>query len=93
MNKKITISEGFLINEIQGLIKPNNLILLNDHDNTFDSVMVALMDVCEHTREQAEQCSVITHYHGKCAVKKGSYVELKYMQEALQLRGIETNIE
>ena len=91
--RKSSVSEKFLVGEIQSLIKPNNLIVLNDNDNTFDSVIVALMDVCDHTREQAEQCSVITHYKGKCLVKKGTYGELKAMQDALGNSGIGANIE
>ena len=91
--KKTSVSEKFLVDEIQSLIKPNNLIVLNDNDTTFDRVIVALMDVCDHTREQAEQCSVITHYKGKCLVKKGTYGELKTMQDALEYRGICASIE
>jgi len=92
-NKKISISEGFLVDEIQSIIKPNQLIMLNDNDNSFDAVIVALIDVCSHTHEQAEQCSVITHHKGKCLVKSGTYRELKTMQDALEYRGIGSRIE
>lgn len=91
--RKSSVTEGYLIGDINGLIKPNNLVVLNDSESSFDSVIVALMDICYHTREQAEQCSVITHYKGKCLVKNGSYSELKEMQESLQDRGIEASIE
>jgi len=45
--------------------------------NTFDHVVETLIRVCGHTLEQAEQCSIIVHYKGKCTVKTGSYEELK----------------
>ncbi len=35
------------------------------------------MSACEHTPEQAEQCSIIVHFKGKCGVKTGTYNELK----------------
>ena len=90
---KSLLTEKFLIEEIQSLLNPNHLIMLNDNDTTFDSVIVALMDVCDHTHQQAEQCSVITHHKGKCIVKKGSYGELKAMKDALSDRGIGASIE
>ncbi|MCS7073088.1 MAG: ATP-dependent Clp protease adaptor ClpS, partial [Bacteroidia bacterium] len=33
------------------------LVLYNDDVNTFDWVIVSLVEVCEHTVEQAEQCA------------------------------------
>ncbi len=55
----------------------NEIILFNDDVNTFDHVIQTLVDVCEHTPMQAEQCSLIVHYNGKCAVKTGEYDDLK----------------
>ncbi len=37
----------------------------------------SLIDVCEHTLEQAEQCTILVHYKGKCTVKSGEYNDLK----------------
>ena len=51
--------------------------MFNDDVNTFDHVVETLIRVCNHTPEQAEQCSIIVHYKGKCTVKTGSYEELK----------------
>ena len=45
--------------------------------NTFDHVIETLIYACDHTPEQAEQCSIIVHYNGKCAVKTGEYDDLK----------------
>jgi ATP-dependent Clp protease adaptor protein ClpS len=55
----------------------NEIILYNDDVNTFDHVIDTLMRVCDHTLEQAKQCSIIVHYKGKCSVKSGSYSDLK----------------
>jgi ATP-dependent Clp protease adaptor protein ClpS len=57
--------------------KQNEIILYNDEVNTFDHVINTLVYACEHTPEQAEQCSLIVHYKGKCTVKTGPYDELK----------------
>ena len=57
--------------------KNNEIILYNDDVNTFDHVIETLMRVCEHTPEQAEQCSLIVHYNGKCTVKTGPMDKLK----------------
>ena len=53
------------------------IVLFNDDINTFDFVISSLIDVCDHTLEQAEQCTILVHYKGKCAVKSGEYNELK----------------
>lgn len=55
----------------------NEIVLYNDDVNTFDHVINCLIFACEHTPEQAEQCSIIVHYKGKCTVKTGEYEELK----------------
>ena len=57
--------------------KENQIVLFNDDVNTFDHVIETLMYACDHTPEQAEQCSIIVHYKGKCTVKTGSYDDLK----------------
>ncbi len=50
-----------------------NLVLYNDDYHTFDYVIKALVDICRHSYEQAEQCTILVHYRGKCVVKNGSY--------------------
>jgi len=55
----------------------HEIILFNDDVNTFEFVIDSLIDVCDHTSEQAEQCTYLVHYKGKCAVKTGEYDELK----------------
>ena len=53
------------------------IVLFNDDINTFDFVIDSLIDVCDHTLEQAEQCAILVHYKGKCSVKSGEYTKLK----------------
>lgn len=57
--------------------KLNEIILYNDDVNTFDHVIETLIYACDHTEEQAHQCSLIVHYKGKCAVKTGTFEDLK----------------
>ena len=70
-----------------------SLIVWNDDVNTFEWVIETLIEVCGHDQEQAEQCSYLIHYKGKCAVKKGAYEELKSMCDAITDRGIGATIE
>lgn len=58
-------------------VNQHEIILFNDDVNTFDFVIDSLISVCKHTLEQAEQCTYLVHYKGKCAVKTGEYDELK----------------
>ncbi len=70
-----------------------NLVVYNDDHNTFDHVINTLIKVCKHDSQQAEQCTYIIHYKGKCAVKSGTYVELKPMREGITEAGIKAAIE
>lgn len=72
---------------------PCNLIVWNDDVNTFEWVIETLMEVCGHSEEQAEQCAYIIHYHGKYAVKNGTYDELKPQCDAITDRGINATVE
>lgn len=72
---------------------PYHLVMWNDDVNTFDWVIQTLVEVCGHTEEQAEQCSLIIHFKGKCAVKNGDYETLKPMCDAITERGIGATIE
>jgi len=70
-----------------------SLIVWNDEVNTFDWVIEALVDICGHTREQAEQCAIIIDAKGKYAVKEGSYEILKPQCDAITDRGINATVE
>ena len=69
-----------------------DLTVFNDDVNTFDHVINTLIKVCSHTVEQAEQCTWIIHFKGKCSVKKGTYEDLKPMREAICDAGIDARI-
>lgn len=71
----------------------HNLIVWNDEVNTFDHVIDSLIDVCEHSPEQAEQCAMIIHNKGKYGVKRGSFDFLRPRAEALIDRGIQATID
>ena len=58
-------------------VKQHEIVLYNDDVNTFDHVIETLIYACDHTPEQAEQCSIIVHFNGKCTVKTGEYDDLK----------------
>jgi ATP-dependent Clp protease adaptor protein ClpS len=69
-----------------------DLIVFNDDFNTFEHVINTLIKACGHSNEQAEQCTWIIHFKGKCAVKTGSYEELNPMREAICEAGIDAKI-
>jgi ATP-dependent Clp protease adaptor protein ClpS len=73
--------------------RENKIVLYNDEVNTFDHVINMLVAACDHTPLQAEQCSWIVHYKGKCDVKSGSYDELKPRCTMLLEAGLTAEIE
>lgn len=75
MSTKEKIKEEFDILEQKA--HQHEIVLHNDEVNTFDFVIEALISVCEHTLEQAEQCTMLVHYKGKCTVKSGTYKDLE----------------
>ncbi|MCL9806624.1 ATP-dependent Clp protease adaptor ClpS [Flavobacterium amniphilum] len=70
----------------------HEIILYNDEVNTFDHVIETLIRVCDHEELQAEQCAILVHYTGKCAVKTGSFDELKPQCTALLDAGLSAEI-
>jgi ATP-dependent Clp protease adaptor protein ClpS len=78
---------------LEQLIDEKDLIVYNDDVNTFDHVIESLINVCDHDGIQAEQCTWIIHYKGRCGVKRGDYETLEAMCTALLERGISAEIE
>jgi ATP-dependent Clp protease adaptor protein ClpS len=70
----------------------HDLVVFNDDFNTFDHVIKVLVKVCKHSHDQAEQCTLIIHYKGKCTVKKGSIGKLKPMCQSILDAGIQAAI-
>jgi ATP-dependent Clp protease adaptor protein ClpS len=87
------IKEWEDIDVLTSVEEPCNLIVWNDEVNTFEIVIDTLMEICDHSHEQAEQCAYIIHFQGKYAVKKGSYDDLKPKCDAITDRGIGATVE
>lgn len=71
---------------------PHVIVLHNDDFNTFDYVIDCLIEICEHTLEQAQQCTFLVHYKGKCEVKTGSLEKLTPINQALLKKGLSSQI-
>jgi len=90
MSTREKISEDLLVEE--ETVKQHEIVLFNDEVNTFDHVIETLIGVCDHTPEQAEQCSIIVHHNGKCTVKTGDYDDLKPRCSKLLQAGLSAEI-
>ncbi len=75
------------------LVNDKFLILHNDDVHSFDYVTLALIEICGHSYEQASQCTLITHYKGKCDVKRGAFKALRPLKEALIERKLNATID
>ena len=89
MKEKPRFDENHLV-EDQEL---RSLTLHNDEVHTFDYVIEALMDICSHDMAQAEQCTMIVHFKGRCSVKEGSFHELKPMKDKLLGKELNATID
>jgi ATP-dependent Clp protease adaptor protein ClpS len=78
--------------ELEQITDVFDLVVFNDDVNTFDHVIKTLIKVCQHTPEQAEQCTLLIHFKGKCTVKNGSFEELRPLREAICEVGIDAKI-
>lgn len=72
---------------------PAVLVLHNDDINTFDFVMDVLIEICDHSLTQAEQCATITHYKGKCEVRTGSVNDMRELRYQLISRGLKASVD
>jgi ATP-dependent Clp protease adaptor protein ClpS len=82
-----------VVEDETGEVALRELILYNDDYHTFDFVIESLIEVCNHDLIQAEQCTFIVHYSGKCSVKNGTYDKLNPMRVALIDRGLSAVVE
>jgi len=73
--------------------KERFLVLHNDDYHTFDYVIDALIKICELDPCQAEQCTLLIHYKGKCDVKKGSFSYLRPLKNALVRKDLKATID
>ncbi len=90
MSTKEQYSEELLLAE--DTVKQQEIVLFNDEVNTFEYVIETLVEVCDHSPVQAEQCSLIVHYNGKCTVKTGEYNDLKPRCSKLLEAGLSAEI-
>jgi ATP-dependent Clp protease adaptor protein ClpS len=86
------IEEEVDLLEVVETIDMMELVVFNDDFNTFDHVIKTLIRVCKHSIEQAEQCTWLIHYKGKCTVKSGAFNYLKPYRDAMCEAGIDAKI-
>lgn len=85
--------------KLPGVYTENNksdlkkLVLFNDEVNTFDFVVNTLIEVCGQDSIQAETCTWIAHYKGKCTVKKGTSSSLKPCFDEMTLRKLTVAVQ
>lgn len=79
--------------QVAGGLNEKFLVLHNDEEHSFDYVIESLIEICDHSPEQAEQCTYIVHYKGKCDVKKGAGSYLRPFRTALVEKGLKATIE
>lgn len=77
----------------QSLDNKKILMLYNDDVNSFDHVILCLMEYCHHTLVQAEQCALLVHHNGKCDIKRGSFDDVLPIYNALLNNKLNVNIE
>jgi ATP-dependent Clp protease adaptor protein ClpS len=70
-----------------------NLVLFNDPVNTFDFVVKTLIEVCGHDALQAETCTWIAHFKGRCIVKKGTLSALQPCCDEMTFRKLTVEIQ
>lgn len=88
------VEETDVLDEVVDVIGNHaHLLVYNDDFNTFDWVIRCLIEILNHTPEQAEQLSLIVHFKGKATVKSGPKSVLKPFKDALVDRGLSAVIE
>ncbi len=73
--------------------KTHKVTLYNDDVLSFEYVMACLVQVCDHTPIQAEQCAVIAHSKGHVDIASGSFDDMYKIKETLGYVNVETSIE
>lgn len=73
--------------------KNYQLILLNDDENTFDSVIEVLMEICGYNIYQAEQCALIVDNVGEVVLRTGTKRSIEKMSHLLSNNGLNVRID
>ena len=92
MNASFTQEQTDILQSVEDLLG-RQLVVHNDNVNTFDWVIESLVEICRHTWEQAEQCALIVHHKGKCAVKSGAYIEMAICKAILSSADLTVKLE
>lgn len=71
----------------------HKVILYNDDHNSFPYVMACLIRFCDHYPMQAEQCALLVHLSGKCAIKHGNYLDMFELSESLSNLDLKSSVE
>lgn len=71
----------------------HKVILYNDDHNSFPYVMACLIRFCDHDPMQAEQCALLVHLSGKCAIKHGNYLDMFELSESLSNLDLKSSVE
>lgn len=69
------------------------LVIYNDDKNTFDYVIHLLIAICGLDPVYAEKYTFISHYNGKCDIKKGNLDEMKKLKTKLIESGLGATVE
>jgi len=78
---------------LEALDLESTLVIYNDDVNTFDWVIQCLVEVLDHSAQQAEQNALLIHLRGRASVKHGSHEDLSPLKDALTERGLSAVIE
>ncbi len=73
----------------EGVVSEYELIVLNDEINTFDHVIISLIQVCELNQERAIECTLLVHHEGQCTIISGEEDDMCAMRDGLNTLGID----
>lgn len=73
--------------------KSFKLTLYNDKKSSFEYIVASLIEFCNHTPIQAEQCAIIAHNKGKCDVISGDFFDIWYLKGRFDKLNIKSEIE
>ena len=73
--------------------KTHKVTLYNDDKLSYQYVIACLIEICDHTPIQAEQCAIIAHNRGNVDVASGSFDRMYEILETLDHVNIEASIE
>jgi ATP-dependent Clp protease adaptor protein ClpS len=73
---------------VRKLTQKYQLLLKNDNHPDPLFIMSCLIKICDHEKEQAEQCALIMHHKGSCDVYSGDWFDVTKTEEHLTNVGL-----